>query len=146
MRKHDTEYLDLPITTDGRNELLDLEDHPDHPFIQNIGDVVQVDLLVDEQLQRAGVKKPRADHPYIQNRGNVVYNYILVDDQVKRAEVKKSRVGNLEKLKVVFVLYMKKKSTQLLEFQVEQFLKSKGHLILLHPHVAHNFSQLKYSG
>ena len=59
MQKHEVEYIDLPITTDSRNDLLDLEDDPHHPDAQNIGDVVRINLLVEEQTERAGVKKPR---------------------------------------------------------------------------------------
>ena len=40
MKYHYVDYTDLPINTDARDDLLDLEDHPDHSDIQNRGDVV----------------------------------------------------------------------------------------------------------
>ena len=53
----------------------------------------------------------------------------LVEDQMERARVKKSRVGTLEELKVAFFLYLKAQKPQMLEFQVEKYLKSRGHQV-----------------
>ena len=61
MQKHQVEYIEFNITTDRRNDLLDLEDDPDHPNVKNRGDIVRINFSVDEQIQRAGVKKPRVD-------------------------------------------------------------------------------------
>ena len=54
MRKHKVNYIDLPIITDSWNGLSDLEDDPDHPDVQNRGDVVRIDFLVEEQMERGG--------------------------------------------------------------------------------------------
>ena len=55
MQKHKVEYIDLPITTDSRNYLLDLEKNPDHPDVQNRGDVVRIYFLIEEQIERADI-------------------------------------------------------------------------------------------
>ena len=101
MHKQEVKYIDLPITTDSKNDLLDLEDDPDNLDVQNRGDVVRIVLLVEEQMERAGVKKPR--------------------------------IGTLEELKVVFVLYLKEQKLQLLDCQVEKYLESRGHQVLWEP-------------
>ena len=48
MQKHEVECIDLLITTDSRNDLLDLENNPDHPDVQNRGDAARIDFLVEE--------------------------------------------------------------------------------------------------
>ena len=55
--KHKVEYVDLPITSDSRLELANLEE--DDENVQNRGEVVRIIFCKDEQLQRAGVNKPR---------------------------------------------------------------------------------------
>ena len=59
MKRHEVEYIDLPITTDSYNNILDLEDDPDHPNIQNRGDVVRIIILIKEKMQRASVNQLR---------------------------------------------------------------------------------------
>ena len=55
--KHEVEYVDLPITSDARLELANLED--DDENVQNRGEVVRIIFCKEEQLQRVGVNKPR---------------------------------------------------------------------------------------
>ena len=50
MQKHQVEYIEFNITTDRRNDLLDLEDDPDHPNVKNRGDIVRINFSVDEQI------------------------------------------------------------------------------------------------
>ena len=52
---------------------------------------------------------------------------------MERARLKKPRVGTLEELKIAFVLYLKAQKCQLLEFQVEKYLKSRGHQVIWTP-------------
>ena len=54
MKSNTLTYLSQLIT----GILLDLEDAPDHPDVKNRGDVMRINFLVEEQMERAGLKKP----------------------------------------------------------------------------------------
>ena len=59
MKDHHVDYIDFPITTDTRNYLLDFEDHPDYPDIQNRGDVMRIEFDEVEKSQCAGKTRGR---------------------------------------------------------------------------------------
>ena len=53
MKYYDVNYAYLPITTYARNDMLHLEDHPDHPYVQNRDDIVWIIFNETEQYQCA---------------------------------------------------------------------------------------------
>ena len=44
MKDQHVDYIDFPITSDARNDLLDLKDHPDHPDTQHRDDIVRIEF------------------------------------------------------------------------------------------------------
>ena len=47
MHKHGIEYADLPLCNEGRHNLAEMEDHSDHPDVQDWGDCVRINFKVD---------------------------------------------------------------------------------------------------
>ena len=58
MEKYGVDYIDLPLTNDERFKLLDLEDDPAHPDVQDRGKCVRIVFEKSEQTERSSKSCP----------------------------------------------------------------------------------------
>ena len=59
MHKYGVDYIDLPLTNEDRMNLLDLEDDPNHPDVQDRGNCVRISFKKSEQSERSSKSRPR---------------------------------------------------------------------------------------
>ena len=59
MHKYGVDYIDLPLTNEDRMNLLDLEDDPNHPDVQDRGNCVRISFKKSEQSERSSKSCPR---------------------------------------------------------------------------------------
>ena len=69
----------------------------------------------------------------VQDRGDCVRIDFESNNQLKRASASDPRIASLEELKISFVTWCQEEKPELLECQVEKYMKDKGHKILWTP-------------
>ena len=73
MKKHQVEYIDLPLTNRECVDLCQMEGHEHHPDVQDRGDIVRISFDDKEQVSRAGINKPRVENLQELKIGFVTY-------------------------------------------------------------------------
>ena len=69
----------------------------------------------------------------IVHRGEILRVNFSYEEQIARKTKNRPKVASVDKLKVGFVKYLKEKKPELLECEVEKYLKYKGHDVLWTP-------------
>jgi len=82
---------------------------------------------------RESLAATEGDNEEVQDRGDCVRIFFHPEEQLQRASSTKARVATLEELKVAFVTFCKEEKPELLECQVEAFLRERHHDILWTP-------------
>ena len=62
MRHHNVEWLDIPLTTDERLDLVGREGEEDYRDVQDRRDCVRINFRFDEQMNRAFSKKTKSTY------------------------------------------------------------------------------------